>query len=531
MLKISINMIIDTLAEYHPECFYSGETVSFSGLRLYERSTGQLSPENIYMCASRELDRFALNSNCYFLCVNKMSSALRSHCLGKRVVVIEDESVHLATVFNTIQSLFTDMREWHQNMHVSLIQNNNVQELLNMSEAVLGNPIVLVDLGFKLLAHTEHIQTDDEVYNELIRRGYHTKQNIDRLTRTRQVESIKNLNSIDTEQSLPQVSRYPIMTKTFYQNGVPCAYMRMICSSKPPTRSMKERFALLAESVEYYLHNYYSEASLHKNIYEYVLVELIEKRIVDQEHIADRVSAAGLEMDAEYLLGRVVFEDEANISLSYMLDQILSIFPEARPFLYNGSIIMLMDYDGRLRSDQSWKAHRFQAVQDFLVHYRANCGISAVFHSPLLVADAYVQTAVAIDLGRQLQEKWDKTDGKQRMFSYSEYFVYHLITACSRDVQLKSLCDEKLLRIWMKDQQKNTKSTELLYTYLINNCRPTDTGAVLHMHRNNVIYHIERLSEQFDLDLKDPETRLRLLISFKILDLLKHDSVQSSQEI
>ena len=520
MLEISINMIIDTLEEYHPECFDSGENVSFSGLRLYERSTNQLSPENIYMCVSRELDRAALNSNCYFLCVNKMPPTLRSHCLGKRVVVIEDESVNLATVFNTIQSLFTDMREWHQNMHVSLIKNNDVQELLNLSEAVIGNPIVLVDMGFKLMAHTEHIKTDDEVYNELIRRGYHTKKNIDRLTLTRQVESIKNLNSIDTEQSLPQVSRYPIMTKTFYQNGVPCAYMRMICSSKPPTRSMKERFALLAESVEYYLRNYYSEVSIHQNIYEYVLVELIEKRVVDKEHIADRISAAGLDMDAEYLLARVVFEDEANISLNYMLDQILSIFPEARPFLYNGCIIMLLDYDSRLRLDQAWKTHRFQAIHEFLVHYRANCGISAVFHSPLLVADAYTQTAVAIDLGKRLQKKLDGV-GKRRMFAYPDYFVYHLIEACSKDVQLESLCDEKILRIWMRDKQKKTRYAELLYTYLINNCRPTDTGDALHMHRNNVIYHIERISEQFDLDLKDPETRLRLLISFKILELLK----------
>ena len=209
MLEISINMILDTLAESRPECFLPDDNVYFSGLRLYGRGQSEFSGENIYMCNSWDLDSAALGSDCWFLCVNKMAPSIRARCAGCRVVVIENESVSLPDVFNTIQKLFTDMREWHQNMHISLIKNNDVQELLNLSEGAIGNPIVLVDLGFKLLAHTEHIETDDEVYNELVRHGYHTRQNIDRLTHDRQVESIKNLSAIDVEFPLPQVTRYP----------------------------------------------------------------------------------------------------------------------------------------------------------------------------------------------------------------------------------------------------------------------------------------------------------------------------------
>lgn len=524
MLEISINMILDTLAEYKPECFCPGENVYFSGLRLYEPGQAELSPENIYMCTCRDLDSAALDSGCYFLCVHKLSPLLRSLYMGKRLVVIEDDSVSLSSAFNTIQSLFTDLREWHQNMHVSLIVNNNVQELLNLSETAIGNPIVLVDLGFKLLAYTENIQTDDEVYNELIRKGYHTKQNIDRLTKTRQVESIKSLSEIDIESPVPQVTPYPTMTKTFYQNGVPYAYLRMICSSKPPSRSLEERFALLSESVEYYLHNYYSLSGINKNIYEYVLVELIEKRIPDRESMVDRIGAAGLEMDAEYQMAKVIFEDENNVSLSYMLEQILVIFPEYRPFIYNNYIIMLINNDRNIQEDQIGKPVRLQAFHDFLEHYNANCGLSAVFPSPLLLGDAYVQTGVAIDLGQALSNKLGTTSEGQspkRMFFYQDYFIYHILSVCSKELQLESLCDQKLLQIWKRDHQKNTRSTKLLFTYLQNNCRPTDTATALHMHRNNVIYHIERLSEQYSLDLKDPETCLRLLISFRILDLLK----------
>ena len=75
MLEISINMIMDTLTEYKVECLCPEENVFFSGLRLYERGQVKLSPENIYMCTSKELDAVALDSGCYFLCIHKMSPA------------------------------------------------------------------------------------------------------------------------------------------------------------------------------------------------------------------------------------------------------------------------------------------------------------------------------------------------------------------------------------------------------------------------------------------------------------------------
>ena len=527
MLEISINMIMDTLTEYKVECLCPEENVFFSGLRLYERGQVKLSPENIYMCTSKELDAVALDSGCYFLCIHKMSPAMYRRCQGRRVVVVDDESITLADGFNAIQKLFTDLREWHQNMHVSLIKNNNVQELLNLSEKAIGNPIVLVDLGFKLLAHTENIQTDDEVYNELVSHGYHTKQNIDRLTQDRVVDSIKKASTIDVEFPLPFVTRYQTMTKTFHIGGVPYAYLRMICSSCPPSRSLEERFSLLAESVEYYLHNHYASGNVSKNVYEYVLVELIEKQLTDEASVEDRASCVGLPMDAEYQLAKIIFEDESNVSVNYMLEQLLVILPESRPFIYKDHIVMLMSSEGAGKKDG-----RIKLLRDFLDHYHAYCGLSVVFRSLMGVADAYLQTTAAIELGQNLRARgiaptseW----GSTRIFAYRDYQVYHMITACAKEMRLESICDKDVLTIWERDKRKNTQQVELLRTYLNNKCRPTDTGQAMHMHRNNVIYHVERLSSQYGLDLEDPETCLRLEVSFKVLDLLQGEETESGE--
>ena len=92
MLEISINMILDSLAEYGPERFFSEEEqLSFSGLRLYELGQETLSTSNIYMCTSRELTAEAAESGCCFLCIHKMAPALKKKLQGRRIVLLEDE--------------------------------------------------------------------------------------------------------------------------------------------------------------------------------------------------------------------------------------------------------------------------------------------------------------------------------------------------------------------------------------------------------------------------------------------------------
>lgn len=533
MLKISLNMILDSLEQLPVEPLFSPkDDLFFSGLRLYERGQDQFSSENIYMCRGDELTEQAVYSGCCFMCVQPLPPDIRQRFQGRRLVLVEGTNIGLAQVFNLVQNLFTDMREWHQIMHLSLIKNNNVQELMDLSEGAIGNPIVLVDLGFKLLAHTRHIETDDEIYNELISHGYHTRQNIERLTKNRQVDSIKKASVLDITFPLPQMTRYQTVTKTFYMNGVPFAYLRMICSNYPPSKNLTERFGLLSECVELYLNSRYSKGSINKFMYEYVLVELIEKKIKDDE-LDERIRCVGLRRDSEYQLLKIIFQDEANTSLNYVLEQLLLTFPEARPFAYGGNIVMLMNYESKYRQAEARKNSQIKLLRDFLDFHKSYCGMSVMFRSLMNVSDAYVQATVAIEIGRKLQSNGisvpDTGDGW--LFDYRDYYIYHLIDACANQVRLSSLCDGQLLAIREQDEQRNTQYGVLLYTYLMNECRPTDTARVLHMHRNNVIYHIERLSEQLGVDLEDPETRLRLLLSFKVMDLmLCNDMILSHPE-
>ena len=67
------------------------------------------------------------------------------------------------------------------------------------------------------------------------------------------------------------------------------------------------------------------------------------------------------------------------------------------------------------------------------------------------------------------------------------------------------------------DTKKSRQQLEILYEYLRCDRKLTDVANKLGMHRNNVIYHVKHIEDEFRLDLNDPDMRLRLLMSFEIL--------------
>ena len=109
-----------------------------------------------------------------------------------------------------------------------------------------------------------------------------------------------------------------------------------------------------------------------------------------------------------------------------------------------------------------------------------------------------------------------------RVIFFTELSAFYMLGAFSRD-------NESLLRttrygniiqtMLMSDRDNHTNNALVLYTYLLHERNATITGQLLHMHRNNVIYHIGKLQEQMNIELDDPRIRLNLLVLFTALGM------------
>ena len=93
------------------------------------------------------------------------------------------------------------------------------------------------------------------------------------------------------------------------------------------------------------------------------------------------------------------------------------------------------------------------------------------------------------------------------------------------DIFLNSLKDENLRQNLMHpavytlrsyDECNQTDLAETLYQYLVCERNKVDTAAALYIHRNTLKYRLDRIDDLLQIDLDDLDTRLHLVISFKL---------------
>jgi DNA-binding PucR family transcriptional regulator len=76
-----------------------------------------------------------------------------------------------------------------------------------------------------------------------------------------------------------------------------------------------------------------------------------------------------------------------------------------------------------------------------------------------------------------------------------------------------------LKRLHEYDKAHKSSLFYMLYVYLITERSATDTSAALSMHRNNVIYHINRIQDMLEVDLDRSDIRQLILLSYSLLQM------------
>ena len=101
-------------------------------------------------------------------------------------------------------------------------------------------------------------------------------------------------------------------------------------------------------------------------------------------------------------------------------------------------------------------------------------------------------------------------------YHYSKYYLNDMLE-CYRE---KFALDDVIVRYLDQlagERGYSNSNLLLLYHYLNTERNISLTAKRVHMHRNSVIYRLQRIQDVLNLDLDDPDVRLRLMITFKIL--------------
>ena len=429
-------------------------------------------------------------------------------------------------IFTEVSDIGVDFNNWAERINDALIRNADLQELVNIGLEFLVNPFIVLDEALNLLAFTDNINAEDETFSATIEKGYTPPTLIAAIMKKRggNKEAFDKTSVYCDKAIIP----YEEVNMPILVDNKVAAVMYVHYSVVPYSEGGQDVLRYFAEKLSYYfLRNPVNgRKNTAANEKTGQFLSYLLRHELDSQEVELMSQAADFPYRARFNM--FVLEPYEYVGHRYLLNRIAEEIPAERCFDHESRVIVLSAFIWKNTSVEEHLQNLQSSLERIMKENRCYCGQSREFGTLSELKNAYIQGCAALRIGRRLSEKnshvnafeWRNLPADQ-IFRYRELSLYHMLETCAKELPITSMCEPQVLDMLRYDLERGTDNYKVLYTYLENNRITADAAALLHMHRNNVNYRIKRIEEMFGLNLSDNEQRLRLHMSFRMLDLLE----------
>ncbi|MDR1903458.1 MAG: helix-turn-helix domain-containing protein [Treponema sp.] len=472
---------------------YSGETRPL-GDRLYLARAGDLPAE------------IDLEESPSFLCIG--APPLRYINGQCNILVCRDD-----LLINDLLTRITELFQYYHSWELELLKANNKKlspKILGLlSEPLFGNPLSLFDASMKCLfriVDSEKYPIPD-YYVAYADNTYLELENINMLKYDREFMAAN-------EKKEPAI--YPADIYGFrslyiniFLEGKCAARLLVDEIARPFTGRDFALIAVLGEAVKTGLEMKAALSQWYPKDLDEITAKLLEHRFVDEKELTAVLQDTGWNMEDTYFC--VTIEpsefDFMNKTLASLAGGLSSLVPGNCYRISDNTITYLFNVSAVKLSREAIQERLLPHLRDSFLR----AGISTTYTGFMNSYFYYQQSLIALRLGKKRrQDLW--------YYRFDDYALDYITETSMRGLVPEALCPEGLLRLRRHDQEQGTDYLRLLRAYLENNMHALQTQQNLAMHRNTFYFRLNRLREILDMNLEDPDIRLRLTLAFRFLD-------------
>ena len=194
-------------------------------------------------------------------------------------------------------------------------------------------------------------------------------------------------------------------------------------------------------------------------------------------------------------------------------------------FTHKGNLCVLC-YAAEGDSQLSHAKTHEDIVQLLYKPHRIVGSASQIFESVTDLDLAYRQAAIAKNL-REIVEREGRSGPEEfALIPFENCLIYYLVVTPDKDERFLSFAFSHTLmqKISAEDAAHDTNYLEIFWQYLSCERNATIVAERLHLHRNTVLYRIDKIQKRFDLDLSSQGVREKMLVDFKVFFLMQNRS-------
>ncbi|MBI6545786.1 MAG: helix-turn-helix domain-containing protein [Cyanobacteria bacterium NC_groundwater_1444_Ag_S-0.65um_54_12] len=145
--------------------------------------------------------------------------------------------------------------------------------------------------------------------------------------------------------------------------------------------------------------------------------------------------------------------------------------------------------------------------------WTVSIGIGQIYGNLLAVPKSYREASQAVKIGRALH-------GANGIHCFSDLGIYRMLLQFATSQNPNEFFCDALQRLLEYDQQADKELVKTLSAFLECNGNLTETSERLFIHRNTLKYRLERIRDITQIDLDDSEMRLMLHLGLKMQQIL-----------
>ncbi len=431
-------------------------------------------------------------------------------------IFVTGSSGDLPFLFNRLQEIYDRYDAWDAQLCELLRRESSPAAMLDCSQSVMGNPLLLQAADFFLVAHSGMIDENPELSH---------------LTDAEESFETITTSKLDPEYNASRERRDPFFLPAYlsgsrqlcvnlFQHGV-YAY-RLILSEEllPITSDQAPLLQHLASYLEPVLLRSDEESLGVSYSLDRTLVEIISGKMTDYSVIQNHLSEYGWESSHSYccMTLKMTSLDSQNLTSHFLCHHFEEIVPGSCAFQYEDELVVFINltrFDGTVD-------RLLLTTTPFLRDSFLKTGISNAVRGTIDLRYCYLQARIALDSGSKYQNyRW--------VHRFENISIDYLCDCCIRDMPAHMVCSEKLIRLREYDNAHNSQFSETLRTFLDTHLNAVQAAKRLFIHRSTFLYRLERIREIIDIDFNDEEMLFYLMLSFRILDLQREAEANSAE--
>lgn len=506
-MKISIDVLLKAFPYKDYELYLkSASSPDFSCACVFSRDILVKESEFLYVCDAETLrETPVLPHNISIICVGRPDD-LENYMYDEVNLIVLPGSYSVNKVLVETQKVFLYYNSWYERLQHAVWNSASLQEMINISESVIGYPLAVIDCAFNVLASSKFSNTNDVAWQEF-------------QTSYLKVETMSkdSVRASDIKGGVGPVQMYSTLSKRYvmsqairvkgYVVGYASAHRPEPGETKftPGEEQLLDIFTAMVvrrmQSEEFY-------ACVSDESFSHLFLNIISQQITNKSMISERAKYIEKDLSGYKLVMMIKASQAHRVNYDKLRTRISYVFPQSTSITYHNALYV---FAAQLKEN-------YQIDQDQLFTaldgYHVSIGVSMLFSDVGQIFDHYTQAQKALQLGSLF-------DKEKYIYQYEDYIIYH---ACECFVD--QLADPRaffhsFINILRKDdREKVTQLEHTLNTYLLCDRNIMRAAQKLFVHRNTMVYRLNMITELLKSDFSDNTQRLNLLFSFAMAEYL-----------